>query len=369
MNTPTSARALRVPVLRAHAGQDYARQQMAAALERALFRVAGDLAPNRNSSAFEKRTMLSVLADAIVACAEGGSVHDFAPYAWTPEAPAILEALRHELLCGRTRQQWADHDVLTVVTAIEGLRVALDGDVAVRFGEQFAGREAQQRLVELAHDMRSPLNAILLLVERLQHGHNGPVTGAQQRHLALVYSAAFGLSGMANDLMDLARGGARLLGEDPRAFSVADVLRKVRDVLQPLAEERGVSLRFSSPPADKRVGQVSAIHRVLLNLATNALKFTTVGSVTVLVQQETEPDLLTFIVEDTGAGIPPSEMEQIFPQADDARGPASKTISTGGLGLAICHKLVSAMQSELHAESRIDHGSRFRFTLRLPGVA
>lgn len=367
MNTPTSTRVLRADVLRPHSGrEDYARQQMAAALERALFRVAGDLAPNRNSSAFEKRTMLSVLADAIVACVQGGAVHDFAPYAWTPEAPAILSALRHELLCGRARRQWTDHDVLTVVTAIEGLRVALDGDVAVRFGEQFAGREAQQRLIELAHDMRSPLNAILLLVERLQHGHNGPVTGAQQRHLALVYSAAFGLSGLSNDLMDLARGGARLLGEEPRAFSVGDVLRNVRDVLQPLAEERGVSLRFSSPPADKRIGQVSAIHRVLLNLATNALKFTTVGSVTVLVQQETVLEQLTFIVEDTGAGIVESDLAEIFPGVSPAGVAPAKTISTGGLGLAICQKLVSAMSSELRAESRVDHGSRISFSLSLP---
>ncbi|MBC8088139.1 MAG: HAMP domain-containing histidine kinase [Phycisphaerae bacterium] len=357
MNTPLSTRVMRV---------DYARQQMAAAIERVLFRISAEHAPGRNSSAVDTRTMLSVLTDSIVACTQGGTVHDFAPYAWTPEAPGLLSALRHELLCGRARAQWLDHDLLPVVTAIEQLSVALNGDVAVRFGEQFAGRDAQQRLVELAHDMRSPLSAILLLVERLQHGQNGPVTGAQQRHLALVYGAAFGLSGMANDLMDLARGGARLLGESPRAFSVADVLHKVRDVLQPLAEERGVSLRFSSPPADRRIGQVSAIHRVLLNLATNALKFTTVGSVTVQVQQEFEPDVLTFAVEDTGHGMPESAMTDIFGSRGATAHAPAKTINTDGLGLAICHKLLSAMQSELRAASRVDHGSRVSFSLRLP---
>jgi len=357
MNTPASTRVLRM---------DYARQQMSAGLERVLYRVAGTLAPTRHGSTVDSGAMLSVLVDSIVACAHGAAVRDFAPYAWTPEAPGLLSALRHELLCGRARQQWLDHDLLPVVTAIEQLSVALRGDVAVRFGEQFAGREAQHRLIELAHDMRSPLNAILLLVERLQHGHNGPVTGAQQRHLALVYSAAFGLSGLSNDLMDLARGGARLLGEEPRTFSVADVLRKVRDVLQPLAEERRVSLRFSSPPLDKRVGQVSAIHRVLLNLATNALKFTTIGSVTVMVQQEAEPDVLTFVVEDTGQGMPESELTDIFGSVSDVGRAPGTTINTGGLGLAICHKLVTAMQSELRAESRVDHGSQFRFSLRLP---
>jgi signal transduction histidine kinase len=192
------------------------------------------------------------------------------------------------------------------------------------------------------------------------------VTGAQQRHLALVYSAAFGLSGMASDLMDLARGGARLLGEEPRAFSVADVLRQVRDVLQPLAEESGVSLRFSSPPGDKRVGQVSAIHRVLLNLATNALKFTTIGSVTVLVQQEAAPDELTFIVEDTGQGMPETDKSDIFANVSNVHHTHPGKISTDGLGLAICQKLVSAMKSELRAESQRDHGTRFMFSLQLP---
>lgn len=342
----------------------HARKQMAASLERTLFRLASDAAPA--SSAFEKRDMLTVLADTIAACAAGGAPRELAAFAWTPEAPPLLDALRRELLTGRARRQWNDAELLSVILGIEQLREALDDDVSVRFGEQFAGKDAQQRLIELAHDMRSPLGAILMLVERLQHGHNGPVTAAQQRHLALVYSAAFGLSGMANDLMDLARGGARLLGESPRPFSVGELLRKLRDVLQPLAEERAVSLRFSSPPGDKRVGQVSALHRVLLNLATNALKFTTVGSVTVLVQQEQSPDVLTFIVEDTGSGMPESEVAEIFgPVIDESRSPP-KPINSGGLGLAICQKLITAMGGSMRVESRVDHGTRISFSLALP---
>lgn len=343
----------------------HARKQMAASIERTLFRLTSDAAPGSN--AYDKRDMLAVLADTIAACAGGGAPRELAAFAWTAEAPPLLDALRRELLMGRARRQWTDAELLSLISGIEQLSEVLDDDVSVRFGEQFAGRDAQQRLIELAHDMRSPLGAILMLVERLQHGQNGPVTGAQQRHLALVYSAAFGLSGMANDLMDLARGGARLLSESPRPFSVGELLRKLRDVLQPLAEERAVSLRFSSPPSDRRVGQVSALHRVLLNLATNALKFTTVGSVTVLVQQELSPDVLTFIVEDTGSGMPESEVADIFGSiADESHPHTAKPINSGGLGLAICQKLITAMGGSMSVESRIDHGTRISFSLALP---
>lgn len=364
MSTPTHVRALRNAPVRTH--WNGARTQLAAALERAAWRATERMSHALNSESTKKRDIITVLADAIVCAAYDGAVADLALYAWTPEAPSLLAALRHELLCGRTRREWSESDLLQVVTAIEQLTSALDGDVAVRFAQQFSGRDAQQRLIELAHDMRSPLSAILLLVERMQQGHNGVVTGQQQHHLALVYSAAFGLSSMANDLMDVARGGARLLAEPPRGFSISAVLRSVRDVVQPLAAERRLSLRFSSPPDDFRVGQESALNRVLLNLTTNALKFTTVGSVTVLIEQTDNRDELLFVVEDTGQGIPPAKLEEIFPLTANAIADAPQSFSADGLGLAICHKLVSAMRGKLEIESRVDHGTRFSFTLCLP---
>lgn len=362
MSTPTHVRALRNAPVRAHWND--ARLQFAAAIERAAWRAVEQVAETPSN----KGEVLGVLADAIVSVVHDGAVVDLALYAWTPEAPALLGALRHELLCGRSRREWADADVLSAITAIEQLSAALEGDVAVRFAQQFSGREAQQRLIELAHDMRSPLNAILLLVERLQHGQDGHVSPAQQHHLSLVYSAAFGLSSMANDLMEVARGGARLLAESPRAFSLSDMLRAVRDVVQPLAAERRLSLRLSSPRQDLRVGQESALTRVLLNLMTNALKFTTIGSVTVMIEQGSEPDALHFRVEDTGQGMPQHALDEIFPSMGAIAAGTPQSFSADGLGLAICSKLVTAMRGTLHVESRVDHGTRFSFTLKLPAV-
>ena len=341
---------------------------MAVAIERAASR-ALDHAPHAFSTA-SKHThdVLSALADAIVCRIFDGVDADLALYAWTPEAPSLLSALRHELLCGRSRHEWSATDLLQSVTAIERLSAALEGDVAVRFAQQFSGRDAQQRLVEVAHDMRSPLGAILLLVERLQQGQGGPVNYTQQHHLSLVYSAAFGLNALVNDLMDVARGGARLLAEPPRVFSISGVLRSVRDVVQPVAVERRLSLRFSGPPNDQRMGQESALQRVLLNLTTNALKYTTIGSVTVEVQQCADVDQLQFVIEDTGCGIPPSHLDDIFTTISASRLTSPESFTADGLGLAICHKLVTAMRGELNVESRVDHGTRFTFSLRLPAI-
>ena len=366
MSTPTHVRALRNAPVRSQ--WTHARTQMAVAIERAASRALDHTAHAFNATSHHRHDVLAVLADAIVCRVFDGVDADLVLYAWTPEAPSLLSALRHELLCGRSRREWSATDLLQSVTAVERLSAALEGDVAVRFAQQFSGRDAQQRLVEVAHDMRSPLNAILLLVERMQQGHGGSVSNTQQRHLALVYSAAFELASMANDLMDVARGGARLLAEPPRAFSISHVLRSVRDVVQPVAGERRLSLRFSSPPSDQRLGQESALQRVLLNLTTNALKFTTIGSVTVEVQQCIDPNALLFVVEDTGRGMPPSQLDDIFKSISVPRTASPESFSADGLGLALCRKLVTAMRGELVVESRVDHGTRFTFSLMLPVV-
>lgn len=336
-------------------------------VHRAMTRAFELTLPIGSTMSAETRAKLALLSETVVACACGEPSSHFTPYAWTPEASSLLASLRAELLCGRSRRALAEGDLLRALTAVEQLSQILADDIAVRFTRQFSGPAAQQRLVELAHDMRSPLNAIVLLVERMQQGQSGAVSAVQQQHLALVYSAAFGLVSMANDLTDVARGGARLLADPPSTFSLSELLRSVRSVVQPLAEERRLALRFSGPRTDSRVGVVAALHRVLLNLITNALKFTTVGAVTVVVQEHADdPDVLTFTVEDTGRGIPEAQLADIFTSMSPKSYELVETFSADGLGLAICRKLVTAMQGELSVDSRAEQGTRFSFTLSLP---
>ena len=157
----------------------------------------------------------------------------------------------------------------------------LEADWSQHFADRLSGPDGLELVVEVAHDLRSPLTSILFLAETLQRARSGPVNPVQERQLGLIYSAAFGLSSVASDVIELARGGDRLVDLDPIPFSVTDILESVRDIVQPIAEEKSLTVRLTPPEADFRIGHPVALSRVLLNLTTNALKFTAEGFVEV----------------------------------------------------------------------------------------
>ena len=278
-------------------------------------------------------------------------------------ARRVLERLRHAFL---QRSAGGDADaVVAIVHVLERVQEALDLDAAHRFAARMGGFDAQQLVVEMAHDMRSPLGSILILAERLRNGVGGDVPPIQQRQLGLIYSAAFGLSALAGDVIELARGGTTLLDTQPIPFAVSDVLQSILDILRPMAEEKRLTMKCTGPGADLRVGHPAALNRVLLNLATNAIKFTNAGSVEVTVR-ELDRVRVEFAVADTGRGIPPYVMAHLFEAFRQRQMPGDYAFSSAGLGLSICQKLVRAMGGELRVETELEQGTRFSFTLDLP---
>ena len=255
--------------------------------------------------------------------------------------------------------------LLRVLGAIEQVSERLEADWSQHFTDRLSAPDGLELVVEVAHDLRSPLTSILFLAETLQRGRSGPVNPVQERQLGLIYSAAFGLSSVASDVIELARGGDRLVDLDPIPFSVTDILESVRDIVQPIAEEKSLAVRLAPPEADFRVGHPVALSRVLLNLTTNALKFTAEGFVEVLAQQ-TGPRRIEFSVRDTGRGIPPQSMATLFEPFRRRQKPGEYAFSGSGLGLSICRKLVEAMGSTLQVETQQGQGTRFHFELELP---
>jgi signal transduction histidine kinase len=255
--------------------------------------------------------------------------------------------------------------LLRVLRAIEEVAQRLEADWSQHFADRLAGPDGLELVVEVAHDLRSPLTSILFLAETLQRARSGPVNPVQERQLGLIYSAAFGLSSVASDVIELARGGDRLVDLDPIPFSVTDILESVRDIVQPIAEEKNLTVRLQPPEADFRVGHPVALSRVLLNLTTNALKFTAEGFVEVTARQ-TSARGIEFSVRDTGRGIPPQSMATLFEPFRRRQKPGEYAFSGSGLGLSICRKLVEAMGSSLQVETAPSYGTRFYFTLDLP---
>jgi signal transduction histidine kinase len=256
-------------------------------------------------------------------------------------------------------------ELLRVLHAIEVVAEHLEADWSQHFTDRLSAPDGLELVVEVAHDLRSPLTSILFLAETLQRARSGPVNAVQERQLGLIYSAAFGLSSVASDVIELARGGDRLVDLDPIPFSVTDILESVRDIVQPIAEEKNLSVRVTSPDADFRIGHPVALSRVLLNLTTNALKFTAEGSVEVTAVPR-NPRCIEFSVRDTGRGISPQSMATLFEPFRRRQKPGEYTFSGSGLGLSICRKLVEAMGSVLQVETASGYGTRFYFVLDLP---
>ncbi len=256
-------------------------------------------------------------------------------------------------------------ELLRLLTAFELVQHRLEPDWAQHFADRLSGPDGLELVVEVAHDMRSPLTSVLFLAETLQRGQSGPVSPVQERQLGLIYSAAFGLSAMASDVIELARGGDRLVDLDPIPFSVRDILNSVGDIVRPIAEEKGIAVSLAGPERDFRQGHPVALSRVLLNLTTNALKFTDEGRVDVTAEAG-RGNQVEFSVRDTGRGIPPEAMLTLYEPFRRRHKPGEYTFSGSGLGLSICRKLVEAMGSSLQVETEAGAGTRFFFVLDLP---
>jgi signal transduction histidine kinase len=267
---------------------------------------------------------------------------------------------------GRLEPQPEGPALLALLSALEVVYEALEPDWAQHFANRLSGPDGMELVVEVAHDLRSPLTSILFLAETLQRGRSGQINAVQERQLGLIYSAAFGLSSMASDVIELARGGDRLVDLDPLPFSIADIFESVRDIVQPIAEEKGLQVRMEMPVVDFRVGHPVALSRVLLNLTTNALKFTSEGYVELRADQR-EGAVVAFSVRDTGRGIPPHALLTLFEPFRRRQKQGEYAFSGAGLGLSICRKLVEAMHSTLRVEpAQQDTGTRFFFELELP---
>jgi signal transduction histidine kinase len=289
--------------------------------------------------------------------------------AHSPLGRSLLAALRAELLRSWKDVGVADTELAPLLAAFERVREVISPDAAQSLTAQLAGADGLRLLIDVAHDLRSPLTSILFLAETMQRGQSGPVTDVQRRQLGLIYTAAMGLSAVASDIIDLTRSEL-LVEQKPVPFSVGGVLESVHDIVRPIAEEKQLTLRLTPPATDERLGHPVALSRVLLNLTTNALKFTSQGSVEIRAE-DVRPERVEFSVVDTGKGIDTSIMPTLFDPVRRARRSGeheeyvANLFSQTGLGLTICRKLVATMGSELQVESRVGWGTRFHFTLEL----
>lgn len=237
-----------------------------------------------------------------------------------------------------------------------------------------ASRHKDEFLANMSHELRTPLNAILGYAQILKNAEN--LTDRQREGLETIKSSGEHLLTMINEILDLSKIEAGSLTLQVNEFHFLDFLAYIAKITCIRAEQKG--LHFIYDPDPKLPTGVCAdekrLREVLINILSNAVKFTEQGSVTFHVRTITashsQASIVTiqFSIEDTGIGIPSDQLDEIFLpfwQVTESYGATEGT----GLGLAISHKLIALMGSKIHVNSTIGQGSRFWFDLDLPIVS
>lgn len=224
-----------------------------------------------------------------------------------------------------------------------------------------------QFLATVTHELRTPLHSIISYGALILEGFlDGELTGEQEEHIQFMVNRAEDLSRLVDDMLDLSKIEADRLEVKPEPMQIDKSLQEVVNQLKPMAKNKGIELRLEisdSLPLALADGQ--RIRQVVLNLVSNALKFTETGSVTLRCRPLERYDMLRISVHDTGIGISPAALDYIFEAFRQADGSTTRKFGGTGLGLTIARKLVELQGGEVAVESLVGQGSTFSFTLPL----
>lgn len=238
----------------------------------------------------------------------------------------------------------------------EGLREA-------RAEAELATRAKSDFLATMSHEIRTPLTAVIASSDALG---STELDDEQERYTTIIARSSTHLLDVVNEVLDLSRleAGAVQLEEEP--FEVAACVRAAVELVLMTAESKGVHVTTHAPAVRVR-GDEGRLRQVVLNLVSNAVKFTEAGG-RVDVELRLEGERLHVEVTDTGVGIAPDRLEQLFAPFVQAEAGTSRRYGGSGLGLAITRRLVEAMGGQITAASRPGQGSVFRLWVRAPRV-
>ena len=219
-------------------------------------------------------------------------------------------------------------------------------------------------LASMSHELRTPLNSIIGFSRVILKGIDGPITDLQRQDLEAIFNAGQHLLGLINDILDLSKIEA---GKMELTFAEVDVAKVVRDVLvtiQALIKDKPVRLEADVEPdlPPLRVDP-KRFRQILLNLLSNAAKFTKEGYIRVRAYREVDPLTsyaeVVIAVEDTGPGIPPEHMERLFQPFFQIDSSLTREVGGTGLGLAITRNLVDLHGGRIWVTSEVGKGSTF----------
>jgi len=271
-------------------------------------------------------------------------------------------------------------EVHALANTIDSMAAAIEADLEQRELVQRALRQARAKaevaaetkaifLANMSHEIRTPMNAIIgMAYLALKSG----LPPRQQDYVSKIHAAARSLLGILNDILDYSKIEAGKVSLESAVFDLEAVIQNALFMVQEKVESKGLELILDFQPADSLrhlIGDQLRLGQVLINLLSNAAKFTEQGYVRLQVLAVERGDAtmtVSFRVEDSGIGMAPEQMARLFSEFSQADGSTTRKYGGTGLGLAISKRLVAAMGGDLQAESAVGRGSVFHFSVELP---
>jgi signal transduction histidine kinase len=222
-----------------------------------------------------------------------------------------------------------------------------------------------QFLATVTHELRTPLHSIISYGSLLLEGYvDGDLSEEQQEHIQFMVRRAEDLSRLVDDMLDLSKIEADRLEVKIEPLHLEQSLQDVSSELRQMASNKGLTLALEmEEELPMALADSHRIHQVLVNLVSNALKFTEKGGVTISCALLERYDMLRISVSDTGIGISPAALDYIFEAFRQADGSTTRRFGGTGLGLTIARKLIELQGGEVAVESIVGQGSTFSFTL------
>ena len=225
-----------------------------------------------------------------------------------------------------------------------------------------------QFLANMSHEFRTPLNAILGYTHMLLNNVTGPVTDPQRKSLSRIDSNSRHLLALINDILDITRIEAGRMPLNATTFGIGELFEEVQAELEPIIKRSNltVTTRMRAGVPTLRSDR-QKVKQIMLNLLSNALKFTPSGSVTMTAGYDSKQKEIVIAVKDTGVGIPPEDQVKVFEDFRQLDSSPARGYGGTGLGLSICRRLAHILGGSIELESTAGRGSIF--TLRLPAKA
>lgn len=246
--------------------------------------------------------------------------------------------------------------------------IAEDAKLIAEKAQQIAEdavKTKQQFLSNMSHEIRTPMNAIIGFTKVVLKTE---LNAKQKEYLTAIKMSGDSLIVLINDILDLAKVDAGKMTFEQIPFKLSSSIGAMLHLFEPKIEEKNLELivSFDEKIPEVLVGDPVRLHQIILNLVSNAVKFTSKGRITVDVKKMMEDNqsiTIEFTVSDTGIGIPFEKMEKIFENFQQASSNTSRLYGGTGLGLAIVKQLVESQGGTVNVESKINEGSEFSFTM------